>query len=159
MVLNFMVYMKNWCECSLYRAKSTKAHGPILQASNRWVIDVLARNEYEGCISSYWFKDISFSCNSSFHNSWCPEVINVLWWVKVSILMIWYCIYWFHVFHNNILNCYLILYIKIKGIQTKGSYGCPTCGPYTSSTRSAHLWKTIYDEYRMFLKPNNPYCI
>jgi len=53
----------------------------------------------------------------------------------------------------------LILHIQIKGLQTKGSYGCPTCGPCTSSRRSSHLGKTVYDEYIMFLKPNHPYRV
>ena len=47
----------------------------------------------------------------------------------------------------------------MKGLQTKGSYGCPTCGPCTSSRRSSHLGKTVYDEYRMFLKLDHPYRV
>ena len=46
----------------------------------------------------------------------------------------------------------LTLYI---GIQTKGKYACPICGPKIKSRRSKILGKEVFDEYRNFLSKNN----
>ena len=48
-----------------------------------------------------------------------------------------------------------IPYLNILGLQTKGKFACPVCGPKIKSRRSKILIKEVFDEYRHFLSKNN----
>ena len=48
----------------------------------------------------------------------------------------------------------LTLYV---GLQTKGNFACPVCGPKIKSCRSKSLQKEVFDEYRNFLSKNHRY--
>ena len=48
-----------------------------------------------------------------------------------------------------------IPYLNIVGLQTKGKYACPFCGPKIKSRRSKILRKEVFDEYRHFLSKNH----
>ena len=50
-----------------------------------------------------------------------------------------------------------IPYLNIVGLQTKGKFGCPVCGPKIKSQRSKSLRKEVFDEYRHFLSKNHRY--
>ena len=43
------------------------------------------------------------------------------------------------------------------GIQTKGKFACPVCGPKIKSRHSKSLSKEVFDEYRHFLSKNHRY--
>ncbi|KAH9302853.1 hypothetical protein KI387_014436, partial [Taxus chinensis] len=45
------------------------------------------------------------------------------------------------------------------GIQTKGKFGCPSCGSETIAKHSNHLKKVIFHEYRQFLPINHRYRV
>ena len=64
------------------------------------------------------------------------------------------------------INIPFILYIIIididipyiyVGLQKKGKFACPVCGPKTKSHRSKILRKDVFDEYRHFLSKNHRY--
>ena len=50
-----------------------------------------------------------------------------------------------------------IPYVNIVGLQTKGKFACPICGPKIKSHRSKSLRKDVFDEYRNFLSKNHRY--
>jgi hypothetical protein len=50
---------------------------------------------------------------------------------------------------------YIIVYLV--GIQTKGKYACPVCGPRTITKHSRSLGNEVYNEYRYFLPKNHRY--
>ena len=50
-----------------------------------------------------------------------------------------------------------IPYLNIVGLQTKGKFACPVCGPKIKSRRSKRLRKEVFDEYRHFLSKNHRY--
>ena len=50
-----------------------------------------------------------------------------------------------------------IPYVNIVGLQTKGKFACPVCGPKIKSHRSKSLRKELFDEYRNFLSKNHRY--
>ena len=50
-----------------------------------------------------------------------------------------------------------IPYLNIVGLQTKGKFACPVCGPKIKSRRSKSLRKEVFDEYRNFLSKNHRY--
>jgi hypothetical protein len=60
-----------------------------------------------------------------------------------------------------ILNCNsnltLHLFIYLVGLQTKGKFACPVCGPRIKSCRLRSLGKEVFDEYRHFLPKNHSY--
>ena len=43
------------------------------------------------------------------------------------------------------------------GLQTKGKFACPVCGPKMKSRHSKSLSKEVFDEYRHFLSKNHRY--
>ena len=45
----------------------------------------------------------------------------------------------------------------LAGLQTKGKFACPICGPKMKSRRSTSLGKQVFDEYRHFLHRNHKY--
>ena len=49
--------------------------------------------------------------------------------------------------------------ILISGLQTKGKYGCPSCGTQMLYRHSKDLNKIVYDEYRQFLPQNHHYQV
>jgi hypothetical protein len=51
----------------------------------------------------------------------------------------------------------LHLFIYIVGLQTKGKFSCPVCGPGIKSRHSRSLAKEVFDEYRHFLPKNHSY--
>ena len=51
----------------------------------------------------------------------------------------------------------LHLFIYLVGLQTKGKFACPVCGPRIKSHRSRSLAKEVFDEYRHFLPKNHSY--
>jgi hypothetical protein len=51
----------------------------------------------------------------------------------------------------------LHIFIYLVGIQTKGKFACPVCGPMIKSCRSRSLAKEVFDEYRHFLPKNHSY--
>jgi hypothetical protein len=59
------------------------------------------------------------------------------------------------------LNILRIIDIKFNpslvGLQTKGKFPCPVCGPKMKSRRSRSLGKEVFDEYRHFLSKNHRY--
>jgi hypothetical protein len=59
------------------------------------------------------------------------------------------------------LNILRIIDIKfnpsLAGLQTKGKFPCPVCGPKMKSRRSRSLGKEVFDEYRHFLSKNHRY--
>ena len=65
-------------------------------------------------------------------------------------------------FVNNPFILYIIiigidnpsLYV---GIQTKGKFACPVCGPKIKSRHSKSLGKEVFREYRNFLSKNHRY--
>ena len=67
-----------------------------------------------------------------------------------------------HVFLNIPFILYIII-IEIDipslyvGLQTKGKFACPVCGPKIKSHRSKRLRKEVFDEYRHFLSKNHRY--
>ena len=50
-----------------------------------------------------------------------------------------------------------IPYLNIAGLQTKGKFACPVCGPKIKYRRSKSLRKEVFDEYRHFLSKNHRY--
>ena len=50
-----------------------------------------------------------------------------------------------------------IPYLYILGIQTKGKFACPFCGPKIKYHCSKSLRKEVFDEYRNFLSKNHRY--
>ena len=56
----------------------------------------------------------------------------------------------------NIFGIY-IPYVNIVGLQTKGKFACPICGPKIKSRHSKNLTKEVFDEYRHFLSKNHRY--
>ena len=50
-----------------------------------------------------------------------------------------------------------IPYLYIVGLQTKGKFACPVCGPKIKSCLSKSLRKEVFDEYRHFLSKNHKY--
>ena len=60
-----------------------------------------------------------------------------------------------------ILNCNsnltLHLFIYLVGLQTKGKFACPICGPRIKSRCSRSLAKEVFYEYRSFLPKNHSY--
>ena len=60
-----------------------------------------------------------------------------------------------------ILNCNsnltLHLFIYLVGLQRKGKFACPVCGPRIKYCRSRSLAKEVFDEYRNFLPKNHNY--
>ena len=52
-----------------------------------------------------------------------------------------------------------IPYVNIVGLQTKGKFSCPVCGPKIKYRRSKRLRKEVFDEYRNFLSNNHRYRI
>jgi hypothetical protein len=59
------------------------------------------------------------------------------------------------------LNILRIIDIKfnpsLAGLQTKGKFPCPVCGPKMKSHHSRSLGKEVFDEYRHFLSKNHRY--
>ena len=64
------------------------------------------------------------------------------------------------------LNNPFILYIIIididnpslyVGLQPKGKFACPVCGPKIKSRHSKSLGKEVFDEYRNFISKNHRY--
>jgi hypothetical protein len=51
----------------------------------------------------------------------------------------------------HIINPYL------AGLQTKGKFACPVCGPRMKYHHSRSLGKEVFDEYRNFLPKNHRY--
>ena len=47
--------------------------------------------------------------------------------------------------------------LYIVGLQIKGKFACPVCGPKIKSHRSKSLRKEVFDEYRHFLSKNHRY--
>jgi hypothetical protein len=47
--------------------------------------------------------------------------------------------------------------VYLLGLQTKGKFACPVCGPRMRSRRSRSLGKEVFDEYRHFLPKNHRY--
>jgi hypothetical protein len=45
----------------------------------------------------------------------------------------------------------------VVGLQTKGKFACPICGPRMKSHHSISLGKDVFDEYRHFLHKNHRY--
>jgi hypothetical protein len=60
-----------------------------------------------------------------------------------------------------ILNCNsnltLHLFIYLVGLQTKGKFACPVCGPMIKARHSRSLEKEVFDEYIKFLPKNHSY--
>ena len=50
-----------------------------------------------------------------------------------------------------------IPYLNITGLQIKGKFACPVCGPKIKSCRSKSLRKEVFDEYRNYLSKNHRY--
>ena len=50
-----------------------------------------------------------------------------------------------------------IPYVNIVGLQTKGKFACPVCGPRIKYHRSKKLIKEVFDEHRYFLSKNHRY--
>ena len=50
-----------------------------------------------------------------------------------------------------------IPYVNIVGLQTKGKFPCPVCGPKIKYRLSKILRKEVFDEYRHFLSKNHRY--
>ena len=50
-----------------------------------------------------------------------------------------------------------IPYLNILGLQTKGKFTCPVCGPKIKSRSSKSLRKEVFDEYRHFLSKSHRY--
>ena len=50
-----------------------------------------------------------------------------------------------------------IPYVNIVGLQTKGKFACPVCGPKIKSCCSNSLRKEVFDEYRNLLSKNHSY--
>ena len=88
-------------------------------------------------------------CNYKFH-------FNCIYFYKlVNILCT-------HVFLNNPFVLHIIIIYKYNpslyvGIQTRGKFACPVCGPKIKSHRSKSLRKEMFDEYRHFLSKNHRY--
>ena len=67
-----------------------------------------------------------------------------------------------HVFLNNPFILYIII-IDIDnpsiyvGLQTKGKFASPVCGPKIKFRRSKSLGKEVFDEYMHFLSKNHRY--
>jgi hypothetical protein len=59
------------------------------------------------------------------------------------------------------LNILRIIDIKfnpsLAGIQTKGKFPCPVCGPNMKSHCSRSLGKEVFDEFGNFLSKNHRY--
>jgi hypothetical protein len=51
----------------------------------------------------------------------------------------------------------LHLFIYLVGLQTKGKFAFPVCGPRINFFRSRSLAKEVFDEYRHFLPKNHSY--
>jgi hypothetical protein len=53
-----------------------------------------------------------------------------------------------------------MIYINpfVAGLQTKGKFACPVCGPKMKYCHSKFLKKTLFDEYRHLLPKNHRYC-
>ena len=63
-----------------------------------------------------------------------------------------------YVFLNNPLRIIdIIINPTFAGLQTKGRFACPVCGPKIKSQRSKTLGKEVFDEYRHFLSKNHRY--
>jgi hypothetical protein len=45
----------------------------------------------------------------------------------------------------------------LLGIQTKGKFACPVCGPRMRSHHSRSLGNEVFDEYRHLLPKNHRY--
>lgn len=45
----------------------------------------------------------------------------------------------------------------LVGLQTKGKFACPVCGPKMKSRHAKFLGKQVFDEYRHFLHKNHKY--
>ena len=65
-----------------------------------------------------------------------------------------------HVFLNiSFILHIIIIEIDIPslyvGLQTKGKFACPVCGPKMKSRHSKSLLKEVFDEYRHFLSKNH----
>ena len=50
-----------------------------------------------------------------------------------------------------------IPYLNIVGLQEKGKFSCPVCGPKIKSRRSKILRKEVFDGYRNLLSKNYRY--
>jgi hypothetical protein len=46
---------------------------------------------------------------------------------------------------------------SIAGLQTKGKFACPVCGPKMKFFRSKSLGKEVFDEYIHFISKNHKY--
>ena len=53
------------------------------------------------------------------------------------------------------ISCHINPYLA--GLQTKGKFACPVCGPKMKSRQSKILGKEVFDEYRHFLSKNHKY--
>ena len=50
-----------------------------------------------------------------------------------------------------------IPYLHIVGLQTRGKFACPICGPKIKSRHSKSLRKEVFDQYRHFHSKNHRY--
>ena len=65
-----------------------------------------------------------------------------------------------HVFINIPFILYIIVIdidipYRYAGLETKGKFACPVCGPKIKSRHSKSLRKEVFDEYRHFLSKNH----
>ena len=56
-----------------------------------------------------------------------------------------------------IIHCIIHINPYGAGLQTKGKFSCPVCGPQIKSCHSKILRKEVFDEYRNFLSKNHKY--
>ena len=82
-------------------------------------------------------------------NTRCLGANTFLWYVIVFKLCMNIIIQKIIIF-NPIIH-YLV------GLQTKGKFACPVCGPKMKSRHSKSLGKQVFDEYRHFLHKNHKY--
>ena len=53
----------------------------------------------------------------------------------------------------------MIIVHDLLGLQTKGKFACPVCGPKMKSRYSRSLGKQVFDEFRHFLHNSHKYRI
>ena len=100
-------------------------------------------------------------------NSWSPRDNTFLWYVitlPCTLIMfnfmnfIWsnfFLIFWPSLYILKIICIKIIP--SLAGLQTKGNFSCPVCGPKIKYHHSRGLGKEVFDEYRHFLSKNQRY--
>ena len=82
-------------------------------------------------------------------NTRCPWANTFLWYVLFLTPLFWYVK----------VNTFNWIIPDLVGLQTKGKFACPICGPKMKSHHSKSLRKQVFDENRHFLHINHKYQI